>query len=330
MAERDIELPGPQTVAPPKIIYLDQNKWIELARAVKYPSEKPEVRAVLELLCQEVEAGRVLLPLSSTNIYETHKINVPQRRFSLAETQATLSKGIVFRGRHKRLEVEIINVLRNVHGLPLFERGSRWFLSDIFFEAFLEMGDPRLEMTFSKKLIDLIRSAPSGMLFDYLTTATDDVRKFAVAQFSDGSEQLRQRIEERRARHANESISVRRDIHNVLMMHSEIDLILAVAAKAGVTNRSADDLVRENARAIMNDSPTYLIEREIALRIEAQKTRKITENDFRDMQAFCAVVAYADVIIGENMFSNLAKQSQPDKKFDTQIITSILDLKDHL
>ncbi len=36
-----------------RIVYLDQNKWIDLARAVKYPAENPEVRAILELLCQE-------------------------------------------------------------------------------------------------------------------------------------------------------------------------------------------------------------------------------------------------------------------------------------
>jgi hypothetical protein len=327
MLEPNVELTGAEAIAFPKVIYLDQNKWIELARAVKYPSEKPDRRAVLEWLCRGVEAGRLVLPLTSTNIYETHKINDPERRFILAETQATLSKGMVFRGRHKRLEVEIIDVLRGAYGRPLFERDPHWFLSNIFFESFLEVGDPRLEMTLSDKLLDLIRSAPAGMLFDFLTTAMEDVRKFAVAQFSAGSEQLRQRIEERRARHADESTPMRRNIHSALMMHSEIDLILAVAAKAGVANKSADDLVREHARAIMDDSPTYFIEREIALRIEAQKTRKINENDFRDMQTFCAVVAYADVVIGENMFANLARQSQLDKKFDTQIITNLLELK---
>ncbi len=40
-----------------RIVYLDQNKWIDLARAVKDPAEKPEVRATLEFLCAEAEAG---------------------------------------------------------------------------------------------------------------------------------------------------------------------------------------------------------------------------------------------------------------------------------
>jgi hypothetical protein len=91
-----------------RIVYLDQNKWIDLARAAKYPAENSETRAILELLCAEAAAGRAVLPLTATNIYETHKINDPERRFDLAYTLATLSAGRVFRGRHKRLEVEVM------------------------------------------------------------------------------------------------------------------------------------------------------------------------------------------------------------------------------
>jgi hypothetical protein len=58
-----------------KIVYLDQNKWIALAKAAKNPDEKSEARSALEFLVNERKAGRVLLPLTATNVYETHKIN---------------------------------------------------------------------------------------------------------------------------------------------------------------------------------------------------------------------------------------------------------------
>lgn len=68
-----------------------------------------------------------------------------------------------------------------------------------------------------------------------------------------------------------------------------------------------------------------MIEREIGLRIE-QQDRPIEENDFRDMQTFCAVVAYADLVVAENMFSNLAMQAGLNKKFDTHITTRLADI----
>jgi len=104
-----------------QIVYLDQNKWIDLSRAVKYPADNPELRTVLEVLVEEANAGRIVLPLTQTNIYETHKINDPERRHDLAYVQATLSQGRVFRGRHKRLDTEVTDVLRGAYGLEPIE-----------------------------------------------------------------------------------------------------------------------------------------------------------------------------------------------------------------
>lgn len=260
-----------------RVIYLDQNKWIDLARAVKYPAKHPKLRAVLETLVEEVKAGRVTVPLTSTNIYETHKINNLQRRSDLAFVQSILSKGLVFRGRHKRLEIEVTDVLRGAYGLPRTPRERNWFLSNVFFESFLEWTDPRHGLPISERVIEAIRNDPPRFLFKYLVDTPEDVRTSAVSAFSKGSDNLRQQIEERRKRHANESIPMRRRIQSAILMINELDLILGFARNAGIPERPEDEIMRTNARKIINDTPTYFIEREIALRIEAQ-TRPIEEN----------------------------------------------------
>jgi hypothetical protein len=258
-----------------KIVYLDQNKWIALARAVKNPDENLEVRAILKFLGAETEAGRIILPLTATNIYETHKRNDPASRFDLAYTQATLSAGNVFRGRHKRIEMEVTDVLRGAYGLPLAERGKDWFLSQLFFESTAEWNDPRFEGMISDRVAVAMRRDPPRTLFDFLMKTPEEVRKTAIGTFSEGSEKLRQEIEERRKRHADETLSMRRKIHSALLMINEIDLILAIASNAGIPDASADSIVREHARRIINETPTYHIEREMALRLEAQQDRPI-------------------------------------------------------
>jgi hypothetical protein len=313
-----------------KIVYLDQNKWIAFARAVKNPAENPEVLAILEFLRTEAEAGRIILPLTATNIYETHKRNDPASRFDLAYTQATLSAGRVFRGRHKRLEMEVTDVLRGAYGLSLAERDKDWFLSQLFFESTVEWNDPGFEGMISDQIAEAMRGDPPRTLFDFLMKTPEEVRKTAIGAFSEGSEKLRQEIEERRKRYAGETLSMRRKIHSALLMINEIDLILFIASNAGIPNVSANGIVRQHARRIINETPTYHIEREMALRLEAQQDRPIEVNDFRDMQTFCAVVAYADVVVAENTFSNVARQGGLDKKFGTQITTSLLELKERL
>ena len=76
-------------------------------------------------------------------------------------------------------------------------------------------------------------------------------------------------------------------------------------------------------------SQRFFIERKIALRLEAQSP-PIEENDLRDMQTFCAVVAYADIVVAKNLFSNLAIQAGLQKKFETIVTTDLLTLPEQL
>jgi hypothetical protein len=141
---------------PAKIVYLDQNKWIDLARAAAAPKDHSEDRALLAFLCAKLEAGQIRLPLTASNLYETHKLNDPAQRFNLAYTQATLSKAEVFRGHRRRLETEAALVLSKLYELEWTERDPGWVFSTLFLEAHLEADDPRLETPIPKRVLALI------------------------------------------------------------------------------------------------------------------------------------------------------------------------------
>jgi len=61
-------------------------------------------------------------------------------------------------------------------------------------------------------MIEVIRSRPAEALYDYLVNTPEKMRRLAVQKFSEGSDQLRQRIEKRRKDHANESVAMRREL----------------------------------------------------------------------------------------------------------------------
>ena len=71
--------------------------------------------------------------------------------------------------------------------------------------------------------------------------------------------------------------------------------------------------------------PILNIERELAVRLEDQ-ARGINENDLRDMAAFTTVVPFADLVVAEKQFVNLARQASLDNDHKTTLMTSIFDL----
>jgi hypothetical protein len=118
---------------------------------------------------------------------------------------------------------------------------------------------------------------------------------------------------------------MRRRIYSVLLMVDEVEHIIRFANAMGIPWRGVQDIGPTNARRILDEVPAYYIEREVALRLEAQ-SRPVEENDFRDLQSFCAAIPYADLVIGENQFVNLAWQAGLDKKFNTRLATDIFVL----
>lgn len=309
----------------PKIIYLDQNKWVELLRAEKKPEVFPGQYAILQVLIGKVKSGQVIVPLSATNIFETYKIVDQERKLGMASLQARLSCGLVFRGRHHRIEGELSSFLAKTYKLTIPSRPVLWFLSDVFFEAFCDNGDERMGFQLPPELIELIRKNPEQALYYYLTSVPEEDRSIAVSNWSQGSEALRMRIEARRERHKNESLSMKRRIYNVLMLWEELVLLARMAEQYGVRWDSMNEIGSPVARRLINEMPIYHVERELTLRLEAQK-RPIHENDFRDMQIYCAAIPYADEVIGENQMINLARQAGLGQKYQTKLETDLLFL----
>jgi len=305
-----------------RIIYLDQNKWIDLARAAKSPTEFPDLYALLVSLARDVEAGRLVLPLSSTTIYETHKINDPDRRRHLAFVQATLSRGRVFCGRHRRLVAEVTDVLADAYGLAREVRPETWFLSDLFLEAFADYDDPRVGLTISPQLIEAMQNAPHSFLFDYLGYSSDTDRTAAVAEFSTGSQTLLKRMETRRTALLSEKLPMRRRIYGAMLLFEEIERVLTIAQQMGIACATVSELGSSNARRLVREVPILSVELELAVRIENQ-ARGLQENDLRDMQAFCAVMPYANLVVAENQFVNLAVQAKLPEKYKTGVSTDI-------
>ena len=308
-----------------KIVYLDQNKWIDLARAVAAPAEHPDNRKLLEFLCAKAEAGEIRLPLTASNLYETHKLNDPAQRFNLAYTQVTLSGAEVFRGHRRRLETEAALVLSKFYDMGWSEDDPNWVFSRLFVEAHLDADDPRLESPIPEPVLALMRAYPQRAMLDHLVGGPDDLRRAAISKFEAGCEALRLDIEARRQRHKGESESTRRKIYSVLLVLNEQQFLIAAADRVGVPWERLKENNGSAVRTPARETPTLLIEREIALKLEAQ-ARAIHVNDMRDLRNFATVLPYADIVVAENQFTNLARQAGLGDRFGVRLETDLQSL----
>jgi len=307
----------------PRLVFLDQNAWVTLARGSWDKDSFPREHAALTKIVELVQAGSILVPLTFANIYETSKINDPVRRANLAQTQAIISGGRVFRGRRRILGETLAAYIAETHNIRRPDPEKHWFLSDLWFEAAADYSPDSYGFEISARMLDSIRQNPARALFHHFLF-DDGQRPEAVKEFSALSAQLVARIEARRKLAAGEPLAMRKRAYRAQLIVDELDFILASGRQLGLSWRSISDVGSSLTRRITTDVPILMIECELAVRLEDQ-SRNINENDLRDMGSFTLVLPFADIVVAEKQFVNLARQARLGEVLGTELMTSIFD-----
>lgn len=265
-----------------------------------------------------------MVPLTFANIYETSKINDPIRRANMARAQALISGGRVFRGRRRILGETLAAYIADKLSIPRPAPEKHWFLSDLWFEAAADYSPDTYGFELSSRVLDFIRRDPARALFDYLLFRDEEVRLEAVRRYSGGSAELIARIEARRAIAAGETLTMRKRAYGARLIIDELDFILAAGRQLGLDWRTVRDVGSSLVRSIAAEVPILNVERELVVRLEDQP-RDIDENDLRDMASFTTALPFADLVIAEKQFVNLARQARLGKTLGTTLMTSIFD-----
>lgn len=264
--------------------------------------------AALTRVVEMARSGSIKVPLSFTNIYETQKINVPERRAAMALAQSLISGGIVFRGRRRILAETLKSYLAERCGMSHPAPPDGWFLSNLWFEAAGDYSPESYGFQMSDRVSGSICEDPGRALFDYLAMGDEAVR-----------------LETRRALVAGEPLALRRRAYGARLVIDELDFIFATARSLGLGWSTVGDIGSSLMRSMVVDVPVLDIERELVIRLEDQ-ARDLNENDLRDMMSFITVIPFADVVVAEKQFVNLARQARLGETYRTELLTSVFDL----
>ena len=109
----------------------------------------------------------------------------------------------------------------------------------------------------------------------------------------------------------------------------EQDVMIATATRLGLPWNCFMDKGGATMRAVVRETPAFLIEREISLKLEAEN-RPTHLNDMRDMRTFATVLPYSDIVVAEKPFTSLARQAGLHTHFGVRLETDLRALKELL
>lgn len=308
------------------IVYLDQNKWIELARVQSGAVTSGPIADLYTQLLVAVECGQVLFPLSASHILETSKRNDPTSRCHLAGTQAKLSRGYVYRSRAGRLEIEVRATLDRLFGTDPPKLPQHWAIAHGFWQAFEPMDGliaSSAEVQRMVRINDFID--PADQYVHYMKNQDDMRRRAAHSKLAAGIVDLVERIEARRARMTGQSVNLRRRTYAVQLFMDHQDTFIRILSSLGHSLEQLKALGERAVRALIEDVPTLNVEVEMVARLESEMGG-IATNDVFDMQAFYTAIPYSSRVVAERASISRALQAKLDARYQVVFSRSLGDL----
>lgn len=332
---------GP-TIASPLTVYLDQNKWIELARAARSPSAHPARHDIFMRLAFRSWAREVLIPLSATNYIEVWHRHDWRSRYRLAQVMRDLSQYCTLSAAHVLLGMELDIEFQKRFGRPTEIRrvqptgtGVRHAFAHPwgrlrFVESVYEDGQPEgSPIDPDPSVVAALRDRPA--LFEWMSLAGPDVN-FPIPGLDHDNHRREGRA------HAAEQAEFELQLDQLRLVHRRHDAVVLETLTHNIN--AINDAIQHaciDGRLLLEGGPpgisafaasipilNVLIELTYLRRTNRQQPW--TANDLRDLISLAATIVYCDVVVTERQWVHLISRAKLDRQYSITVLNSLEDL----
>lgn len=324
-------------------VYLDQNKWIDLARAATGHDHGGRFTAALAAARAASASGLASFPLDIYRHLEIGKRANERSRNDIADLIHELSKQHALARPHTLLPAEIDDALQRRFGRPEAPRSADIFGDGIrhitdgdvalppFDRSKLPGGGTRLtaldleriENAFADRLErELLGVGPNSLREAGFDPSTNELAKQYVEHENNISAAIRE-------------WKLSGDMLEFAVRASDLgDIRPAVAEALGRIGMTWEGFVEtlgpSGLASFIDDLPTRYVTNVMRTAKLRQAEQKWEPNDFNDILALPVAAVYCDVVVTEKQWIHRLRQGKVDQRFSTILLSDTADLVDVL
>lgn len=277
------------------IIYLDQNKWIELAKMVHGKDNSTRAKRVLRDFESAIDGGQVAIPLSSFHYIETSRISNVDRKVRLGAVMWRFSKGVTIVGYGEVVRHEIEAALAK--HFPQVSVGSLSILGRGHAHTF---STPPLKGVLAHIEEEVERSMLIG----------NDV--LGIKPLASRSIKYRENFREHLVTlHARQREVPKELRENWLYAMSTVDIlnpINDVIHKHGLSKDTLEGLGEQNLKQLINDMPTRRVDLHLHKQVLRNSNYRALVTDLEDWGGLALASSYCDVVVCEKHMADMLKR----------------------
>lgn len=317
----------------PRVLCLDMNQWIYLARVHYGRDTDAELVGALESIRNGVASGRLIVPVMQANVLEASEAvqRDRARRRRLAEFMIGLARNWCIVHPRQLLQMEVERAVRK-HFLQedvgefARERLVRWGVHDaVRTTATAPDGEETLRSLGSDALAgippELVAALPKLLEQAHLEPEMSVVA--IVDALSSESIAEGRRIDERaaatldRARKSDRATRLR-----ILMGEDAGELRSAVDAMR-VHREDFSRWLDVHLEAFVADVPSVDVATRLFMARDRNRDAKIDRNDMKDMFFLEQSIPYGNLVVTENRWAALAASERLDERYATDVVPNL-------
>lgn len=299
----------------PYLIYLDLNKWIDLAHAASGTEKGRNMEADLSTATELVREGTVLFPLSAAHFMEVAKIGNPTQRRTLARLMVTLSKGWFLSSPSSLIQYELRRAFASRLDMQVAPDIPPSALTRSIKEVFV---DPEI-FGGDEAAIAWLSESPM-MLEEFLATAR------AGKEFLDNWRRYASQHEQDRILRRDTTRELRKRAYCVMVTMAIQDRLHKAFAEFGLTTLSVlEHLGTEGNIDLLEAVPFLNVEINLFVERNEHHDRMIQSNDELDIGFLSIAIPYCHAVVTEKFWTSLVRRLRLDRKYSTHICTGLAE-----
>ena len=335
---------------PPRLVYLDLNRWVSLAKANSGHKDGQRFREALNALVDARRNRKAIFPISDSTFLEVSKIKQYRQRRDLRDVIEMVSGYFVITSRTAIATHEIEAALDELVGPSSRPINTMNYLDWGVARAFGKVGGFR---AFDDAGADVTASAraesPQGPhAFDELLADAELqlIRNVLAGPSPDDEPQLRAlgwrpghygRVGAKRAEQEMEQAarfeadpSWRRGRIRDVVAAREILIDLNKALHEGLRDRGAEllDVFPEPSvtRAVFDAMPSFDVAVSLKASYHSDGNHRWTTNDIHDIDALGSAVPYCDIVVTDRAVASHLCRTGVDERLRTTVLSTLNDL----
>ncbi len=315
----------------PKALFLDQSKWIDLARAHYGRRDGAAFREALDAVRSAVNRGSLVVPLTQQNIEETATRRNQESRERLARFMIDLSQNHSMLYGNALNGAEIACALRRCYLAQPAGDLRKWVLHHGLHASYGRRFVPNTgNVEVDRLMLETFRDPEMAVVAIVNYLDDDDVVADSRKEDDAGAARLAA------IRTLDADLAPRekrrRELAKLFNAGSFAERVMDVAAELGIWREAFHQwtLSADNRQRLAELLPEIDIAAELMFRRDRNPSALNDRNDVKDLEFLRVGITYGNIVVTENLWTSLANSAGIAAKYGTVVIADLRKLPGEL